>query len=101
MFYIDAVPLLTAATTNGDGPVGQNPRFNQFRTSAASVYVYGTWGGAAVSISASPDGGITWLPIPNASFTANGIYNIDVTATAIKATLSQASGTTSLTAIVL
>ncbi len=65
-----------------------------------SIYAYGTWDGAAVTIEVSPDGGTTWIEIPSLSFTADSVYNIEARASHIRAVV--AGGTApSLTVMVL
>lgn len=73
-----------------------------------SLFVYGTWNGATVKLQASPDGGTTWIDVPTdaansspLSLTANGICNFVLGPCKLRAAISGAGGSTSLTARVL
>lgn len=71
--------LLTAAT-NGNGTSKQIPAANERgfipKRFSYSLYVTGTFGGATVTLEGSADD-ITFVAIPNASFTAASTTNIE------------------------
>ena len=63
-----------------------------------TVCVYGTWDGATVTIQVSPDGS-TWIDLEDATFTDDIATNINLNDLwQIRANISSAGGSTSLTA---
>jgi len=73
-----AYTLLTAAA-NGTGSAVPG-----FFTDKASLYVSGTFGGATVTLEASPDDGTTWVPVNGVSVTAATVLTIDLVATQVR-----------------
>ena len=70
--------LLTAAS-NGNGASKQMVDHSQGNISkrfSYSIYVYGTFGGATVTLEGSHDDS-TWIAITNASWTAKATTNIE------------------------
>ena len=92
--------LLSAVTSNGDGPVLHPTRIREQRRSAPTIYVWGAFAGASVLISVSPDG-FVWFPVGPGTMTAPGNFNLDITAMAIKATVSGATSNTSINASII
>lgn len=71
----------------------------QWNGGAGTFSAWGTWNGATVSLEWSPDGGTTWIAVGSAStFTENGLAKFSLGVGHIRATLSNAGGTTSLSA---
>lgn len=67
--------LFTGRTTNGSG-TGQAATFERPDT---ELNIWGTMGGGTITLESSPDGGTTWLSIPDEngdafSATVAGIY---------------------------
>lgn len=60
-----------------------------------TVHAYGTWGGATVKIQGSLDG-VTYIDITNASYTSDTLDNLTINTCFLRAVLSGATGTTSL-----
>lgn len=86
--------FFAAKTTNGAGTdLGWNGGRGAFA-------VFGTFNGATVTFSASPDGGMTFIDLgSDAVLTAAGVVNFDLPAGfALRAALSAVGGSTSLTA---
>ena len=93
-----SITLLSSQTTNGGpGPVASE-RMAEWRRSPLTLYLTGTFNNATVTLSASADG-VTFLPIPEAVFTAPGIYLIDLNAMQLQAVVSGAGASTSISAI--
>ncbi len=65
-----------------------------------SVWVYGTWGGANVTVLASPDG-VTYIPISSPALTANGVVDIPYTCQSIQVAVASAGASTSLNAALI
>lgn len=94
--------ILDKKTANGSGNVvnwggaaGAGPDGN------GTFSVWGTWGGATCSLEFSPDKGTTWIPVGAAStFTQDGVAKFSLNGGKIRATISGATGTTSLSASV-
>ena len=86
--------LLDAETTNTSSPAKYVQGFQ------ATVFAWGTWDGATVTFEVSPDE-VTWFPLTDATFTANGTINIAVPSTVRIRATSSAVGTSSLNAIVV
>lgn len=85
------VTLMTARTSNGtDGAQG-------WSGGRAIVSAWGTWNGATVQISFTPDG-TTFIDTSGATFTADGTAEVVFPAGQLKATISSAGGSTSLSA---
>jgi hypothetical protein len=96
-----SISILKNATGNGDGPIcNSSIQLDPTRRAPLTIYFSGVFASAAVTLYASPDGSV-WLPIPNATYSAPGIANIDITAVAIKATVSGVTGTTNISAVAL
>ena len=61
-----------------------------------SLQVFGTFDGATVSIQASLDGGTTYSTLVNGDLTESSIVNIALVSCLIKAAISGAGGSTSI-----
>ena len=71
----------------------------EFAADIWTVQVYGTWDGATVTFDCSVDGE-NWEPIADAEFTEDGSVNIELAPRcSIRATVSDADASTSLTAV--
>ncbi len=79
--------LLNARTTNGSGTAHENYSYLQ------SVYCWGTFNGATVTLEGSPDN-TEWFSI--ATFTAKGVKGIGVNARYLRGTVASAGGSTSV-----
>lgn len=83
--------LLTAAGNgNGNGmPIRQwgNREIEHLYT----LFVSGTFGGAAVTLEISPDGS-TWFPITGLSITALGCINVEFRAPFVRAVVTGGAG---------
>jgi len=78
------------------------PSTNIFWGGQGTLYVWGTWDGATVTLQASPDNGTTWIDLEDATFTQNTVTNITLhTMNQIRASISGAGGSTSLNAKIL
>jgi len=89
--------LLRDATTDGDGDIINLSRAIR---KPATLHIVGTWDGASVAITGSIDEGVTFLaPRDSVSiFTTDTLINLDMGAGKIKATISNAGGSTDLNA---
>lgn len=90
--------LLENKTTNGDGAV-----IEWTGLAPASLQINGTWDGATVTVYGSCDEGVTWLP-PNDSvyqYTADVLTSFSAGRILVKATVSDAGVTTSLSACLI
>jgi hypothetical protein len=95
----EVVTLLRNASANGTGtpqPLAARP--SQGRV-PLTYYIGGTFNGATVTLEASPDG-VYWQAIPDAAFTDLTIDNLDIAAAAMRATVSNAGASTSITVLV-
>jgi hypothetical protein len=94
-----ALTLLTNQTANGNGPaVSGNLGTNALRHAPVTLYALGVFGGATIKVQASPDGQ-NWVEVPSLSITAPTVINLDVSASMLRAVVSGASGTTSVSLI--
>lgn len=59
-----------------------------------TVYLIGTWGGGTVVVECSPDGGTTWVAIPDKYYTSNAVVNLEGRWTNLRLTLSGATSPT-------
>lgn len=83
--------LFTVDTTDGDSPT------YRWEGGGGLIAIYGTMGGATVSLQWSPDDGITWFELD--SFTATGQANFNVPGgVPVKAVISSAGGGTIISA---
>lgn len=84
--------ILNAATANGSStPV-------EWTGGTGTFWGWGTFGGALVALEASPDG-VHWFPVGSAvSFAADGIGGFALGPCKLRATVSGATGTTSVSA---
>ncbi len=80
--------LLQARTTNGSGTAMENTSYLQ------SVYCWGTFDGATVTLEASPDNS-EWFTI--VTCTAKSVRGIGVNARFLRGTVSGAGASTSVT----
>jgi opacity protein-like surface antigen len=55
-----------------------------------TLYVTGTWGGGTLTVEASPNG-TTWVTVPNISWTADTIANVEFRWVALRITLAGAT----------
>ena len=72
----------TTVTGNGNTDFTWKPARKEI-PNRGSVYVFGTFGSGTVTLQASPDGGTTFIDIPDAigssiTFTANGMTNFEL-----------------------
>ena len=68
--------LLTAVTTNGPGTAQVVLGTTMFTYS--TVFAWGTWDGATVTLEMSPDEGTTWIALTDLTFTENAAINMDI-----------------------
>lgn len=80
--------LLSARTTNGSGTSIENYSYLQ------SVYCWGTFDGATVTLEGSPDNS-EWFTLT--SFSVKGVKGIGVNARYLRGTVSSAGASTSVT----
>jgi len=90
-----AIYLLTARTT--DGTDGAEPWSSN---GPGTLHVFGTWDGATVTISGSGDGVNFDVPV-GAIYTSDSIEEFEAGNINVKATISSAGASTSLTAILV
>lgn len=85
--------ILNATAANGSSaPV-------EWTGGTGTFWAWGTFGGATVALEASPDGA-NWFSIGQAvSFTQNGVGGFALGPCKLRATVSGASGTTNVSAI--
>jgi len=84
--------ILNGKTTNGSSAVVD------WTGGTGTFWAWGTFGGATVALEASPDG-TTWIPVGTAvAFAQNGIGAFSLSPCKLRATVSSASGTTSVNA---
>lgn len=95
---MDNIVVCRNATLNGLTSVVTMQQFVGADRGVYTVYVGGTFGGAAVKIQLSPDGDL-WVDLPNGSFTSATAVNVDLSAAYLRASLSNVSGTTSVSVI--
>lgn len=88
-----ATVLLSARTTDGNGSI------DYWDGKGALFVVFGTFGGAAVNLDFSPDGGTTWLTLASVSIAS--AVPVAVPQSQIRAVVSGATGTTSLHAYMM
>lgn len=94
--------LLDAVTENIEGEAIGGASLSRFPTK--TVFVWGTFDGATVTIEISPDG-VEWFDAPNSDgdpleFTAKGVENIDVQCAYIRAVVTNAGASTEVSAAV-
>ena len=94
--------LFTAATANGNSTVRSGIDFRA--TAQKTIYAWGTWNGATLSIETSPDN-VNWFPAKNyagtaLAFTANGSDGLAIESDYIRAVITNAGGSTSLSAAI-
>ncbi len=82
--------LLQARTTNGSGTAVDNTAYLQ------TVFCSGTFGGATVTLEASPDNS-DWFSI--VSFTTKSVKGVGINARFLRGSVSGATGTTSVNLI--
>lgn len=87
--------MLNEATANGDSDVA-SVNANRAPGGFVSFVASGTWDGATITMKFSPDGGTTWVAIPDAAFTQDTIKNCSLPFGVIKATVSSAGDDTEL-----
>lgn len=89
--------LVKNSTTDGNKTAVEMPSASHLMKShLRTVYAWGTWDGAALEFEVSPDGGTTWLDPPNNSFSADGMINLEIRATQMRAVQSSSGGSTSI-----
>ncbi len=85
--------ILSGATANGSSAVVE------WTGGTGTFWAWGSFGGATVALEASPDGA-TWFPIGQAvSFNQNGVGGFALGPCKLRASLSGATGTTNVSAI--
>jgi len=71
---------------------------DDWRDTVRTVFAYGVWAGANANVQASADSSEgQFLPVPNASMTADGIATVSVKARQFKATVEGGDETTDIT----
>ena len=65
-----------------------------------TYYVGGTFGGATVTLEVSFDHGATWLGLNDAALTQEGAVNFQLPNVLLRAQVSNATGSTSVTAMI-
>lgn len=84
--------ILSGKTSDGSSPV------IEWTGGTGTFWAWGTFGGASVSLEASPDG-TTWIPVGTAvSFAQNGVGGFALSRCKLRATVAGASGTTNVNA---
>ncbi|MDO8423948.1 MAG: hypothetical protein Q7S99_17495 [Parvibaculum sp.] len=84
--------ILSGRTSDGSSPV------IDWTGGTGTFWVWGTFGGASVSLEASPDGA-TWIPVGTAvSFAQNGVGAFALSPCKLRATVAGASGATNVNA---
>lgn len=69
--------IICSAQGNGQSTAVAVPKNkSRYNDAGFTLYVNGTWDSATAVLQTSPDGGTTWISIPNASFTADSVVNI-------------------------
>lgn len=78
------------------------PRLSRSYHRSATLYVWGTWAGASITVAVSPDG-VKFFPLSftGGALTADGFVTIDVAASALQITISGAGAGASLNAVLL
>ena len=77
--------LLDGATTTGTSQALPMPS-DTIRSHLRTLYVYGTFNSTTVKLQVSPDttdvadASSTWFDVPDASFTADGMINVEIRA---------------------
>jgi hypothetical protein len=66
-----------------------------------TVFYYGTFDSGTIKLQASPDNGTTWIDIPNSSSTTATCMNMEIRATQIRANLSGAGGSASVSVMII
>lgn len=84
--------LFNARTTNGTGTAIEWPG------GTGTFHAFGTFGGASVNLQASFDNGTNWFDIPDTTLTQRGLMNVTLANTLLRANLTGAGGTTSVSA---
>lgn len=81
------ITLLSNQGAAGNGPVVPLQPNPSLRRAEYSLYVWGTFSGATVTLQASPDGE-NFVPVPNISITAPGEQPLDLQAVAVQAVVT-------------
>lgn len=91
------ITLLSGATANGPGPeLGfVQPQLQKRKT----LQIWGTFDGATITIEVSPDG-VQWNPLPDGAFTAADVKDLKVSASKVRAVVSGAGASTSVSAAI-
>lgn len=95
--------LLDEVTADGNGAAVDWRKFDKPKPD--TVYCWGTFGGATVTLQASPDG-TNWLDVTDdyddpITFTAAGIVAVQMSAHAFRGVVSGAGGSTSVSMAIL
>lgn len=91
--------LLTAAG-NGNGVTTEFNTGGKRHDNLRSIYCFGTFDGATVTVEVSPDNGTTWFAIDLVSFTAKGSMNMEARATDIRGVVAGGGGSEAINLIV-
>jgi hypothetical protein len=86
--------LFSARTSNGASSAVTWPG------GIGTYYAGGTFGGATVTLEVSFDQGNSWLALGDAALTQQGAVNFQLPNVMLRAVVANATGTTSVTAIV-
>lgn len=94
--------LISAVTSNSNGDTQDwGGKSNNHLNTRRTVYAYGTWDTATVTIQISPDSGTTWFNVTSGAFTADGYLTFEARATSIRAVVSSVGASTSVSALLL
>lgn len=83
--------LFTAQTSDANGTSVKIGSFGARRYDIFTMYVWGTFGSGTVKLQISADE-TEWFDVPDATFTAKGVLNIQFRAPHARAVLSGSSG---------
>ena len=93
-----SIYLLQNATQNGDGSLYESVGIDPARRNGMTLYVLGNFNGATVTLYASPDT-VNWVSVQ--AVTQTGIIPLNISAAALKATISNAGSSTNINVIAL
>lgn len=87
--------LFSARTTNGNSTAFETPKRKPNSSQRYSAVVYGTFDGCTVKLQASVDD-VTYVDIPDASWTAATVVNLEIRVPYIRASVASAGAGTSV-----
>jgi len=92
----DVLTLLSAASNATGGTVDVPDYTRNYKRETRTLFAYGTWDSATAKLQISPDG-TTWMDVTDASFTADGIINVQFNAPFARGVISGGLGSESIT----